>query len=50
MKFKNMRKIVEKGYNTGDYQKYFRISPKISSLEARFLRKLMEMIPSKGKK
>jgi len=46
MKFKNMRKIVEKGYNTGDYQKYFRISPKLSSLEARFLRKLMDKLRS----
>ncbi len=49
MKFKNMRRIVEKGYNNGDYEKHFRLTPKLNNREARFLKKLMEMIPPKGK-
>ena len=44
-----MRKIVENGYNVGDYEGFFRKSRKINSREERFLTKLMEMIPPKGK-
>jgi 2-polyprenyl-3-methyl-5-hydroxy-6-metoxy-1,4-benzoquinol methylase len=44
-----MRKIVENGYNTGDYEKFFKKSPKLNSREGRFLGKFMKIIPPKGK-
>lgn len=42
---KDMRKIVEAGYEKGDYASKFRISDKPNKMEESFLKKLMKLLP-----
>ncbi len=42
---KDIRKIVEKGYDEGDYQKFFRLNKNLNEMEQRFLDKLLQLIP-----
>lgn len=41
----NMRKIVEEGYEKGDYAGVFRISDKPNKMEENFLKKLIHLLP-----
>ncbi|MFX1255684.1 MAG: class I SAM-dependent methyltransferase [Promethearchaeota archaeon] len=40
-----MQKIVEKGYNDGDYQQFYRKTDALNKREKRFFNKLLELIP-----
>ena len=42
---KDMRKIVEEGYEKGDYAGTFRVSDKPNIMEERFLKKLLKSLP-----
>ena len=42
---KDMRKIVEEGYEKGDYAGTFRISDKPNEMEESFLKKLVQLLP-----
>jgi SAM-dependent methyltransferase len=44
----DMRRIVEKGYNEGDYTSFFRQSHSLTKRERRFLKQLIERIPEKS--
>ncbi|MFW9994221.1 MAG: class I SAM-dependent methyltransferase [Candidatus Odinarchaeota archaeon] len=45
---KDMREIVEKGYEEGDYQSYYRLTSKLTRREKRFFTKLIDLIPEGG--
>ncbi|MFX0065814.1 MAG: class I SAM-dependent methyltransferase [Candidatus Hermodarchaeota archaeon] len=40
-----MRKIVEEGYNEGDYERFYRMTDALNKREKRFFNKLLELIP-----
>lgn len=42
---KDMRKIVEEGYERGDYARAFRTTDKPNKMEERFLKKLIKLLP-----
>ncbi len=46
---KDIRKIVEKGYDEGDYQKFFRLNKNLNEMEQRFFDKLLHLIPKNAK-
>jgi 2-polyprenyl-3-methyl-5-hydroxy-6-metoxy-1,4-benzoquinol methylase len=42
---KDMREIVEEGYEQGDYAGTFRITDKLNNMEEDFLKKLIRALP-----
>ncbi|MHA1167496.1 MAG: class I SAM-dependent methyltransferase [Candidatus Hodarchaeales archaeon] len=44
----DMRRIVESGYDEGDYEKHFRSSLSLTSYEQKFIEKMIELIPEKS--
>ncbi|MHA2295773.1 MAG: class I SAM-dependent methyltransferase [Candidatus Hodarchaeales archaeon] len=46
---RDMRIIVEKGYNEGDYQRHFRTTENLNKRENRFFKKLLGLIPGSCK-
>lgn len=46
---KDMKKLVEEGYDTGDYVSAFRLTKKPNMMEKSFLDKLIELIPKGGR-
>lgn len=46
---KNMRKIVEEGYNKNDYKSFFRMSPKLNEFELLFVNSLVARLPKEAK-
>jgi 2-polyprenyl-3-methyl-5-hydroxy-6-metoxy-1,4-benzoquinol methylase len=45
----DMRKIVEKGYDNGNYAEHYRQENKLNKLETKLLLELIKNIPKKGK-
>lgn len=45
---KDMRQIVEEGYDKGDYVSAFRLSKELNKMERLFLDKLIKLIPKKA--
>jgi ubiquinone/menaquinone biosynthesis C-methylase UbiE len=45
----DMRKIVEKGYDKGNYDLHYRLNNKLNRLESKLLSKLANFLPKNGK-
>jgi 2-polyprenyl-3-methyl-5-hydroxy-6-metoxy-1,4-benzoquinol methylase len=45
----DIRKIVEEGYDSGDYAGAFRVSDDLDSTAAHFLRRFADILPAKGR-
>ncbi|MBR9677555.1 class I SAM-dependent methyltransferase [Candidatus Woesearchaeota archaeon] len=46
---KDMRKIVQEGYDKGDYQQFYRTDDSLNSCEKRFMKKFTELISKNAK-